>query len=294
MPQLQDSSHTTCVKPLKGEAKSARITIKSENPIYNKLRVLLVVSPQTRCYSPGITVAAKPCGSEIMVECSLLDENNSPLITCAYLCNHLTELEVIHVVYKSLNTKGINNILWELCEIKVWALGWRCWKWPIGNINTLEPRQDGRRFPDDIFKWIFLNEIIWISIKISLKFAPMGPINNIPALVQIMAWRRPGNKPLSEAMMVSFLTHICVTRPQWVNINWVIKAAAERSVKHLVSGRPIFSVMLNIILYTDCIPGLDEHHDVSYTVYWCYYVCSVVLLEAICWKSRYYYYYYYY
>ena len=39
----------------------------------------------------------------------------------------------------------------------------------------------------------------------------------IPALVQIMAWRRPGDKPLSEAMMVNLPTHICVTRPQWVN-----------------------------------------------------------------------------
>ena len=72
-------------------------------------------------------------------------------------------------------------------------------------------------FPD-IFKWIFLNEIIWISIKMSLKFVPRGPIDNIPALVQIMAWRRPGDKPLSEPMMVSSLTHICVTRPQWVNV----------------------------------------------------------------------------
>ena len=42
-------------------------------------------------------------------------------------------------------------------------------------------------------------------------------VNNTPALFQIMAWRRPGNKPLSEPMMVSLLTHICVTRPQWVN-----------------------------------------------------------------------------
>ena len=38
----------------------------------------------------------------------------------------------------------------------------------------------------------------------------------MPALVQIMAWRRPGDKPLSEPMMVSLPTHICVTRPQWV------------------------------------------------------------------------------
>ena len=45
----------------------------------------------------------------------------------------------------------------------------------------------------------------------------MGSINNIPALAQIMAWRRPGDKPLSEPMMVRLLTHLCVTRPQWVN-----------------------------------------------------------------------------
>ena len=67
--------------------------------------------------------------------------------------------------------------------------------------NSLRPRQNGCHFPDDIFKCIFLNEHVWISIKISLKFVPKGPINNIPALVQIMAWRRSGDKPLSEPMM---------------------------------------------------------------------------------------------
>ena len=84
-------------------------------------------------------------------------------------------------------------------------------------INTLRPRQNGRRFADDTFKRIFFNENIRILIKISLKFVPKGPINNNPTLVQIMAWRRPGDKPLSEPMMVNLLTHICVTRPQWVN-----------------------------------------------------------------------------
>ena len=69
-------------------------------------------------------------------------------------------------------------------------------------INTLRPRQNGRHFPDNIFKCIFLNENVWISIKISHKFVPMGPINNMPALDQIMAWRRPGGKPLSEPMIV--------------------------------------------------------------------------------------------
>ena len=86
----------------------------------------------------------------------------------------------------------------------------------VATFNTLRPNQNGRHFADDIFKCIFLNENAWISSKISLKIVPKGPINKIPALVQIMAWRRSGDKPLSEPMMVSLLTHVCVTRPQWV------------------------------------------------------------------------------
>ena len=86
------------------------------------------------------------------------------------------------------------------------------------NINTLGPRQNGRHFADDMCKCVFLNENVWIPIEISLKFVPKGSINNNPALFQIMAWRRPGDKPLSEPMMVGLPTHICVTRPQWVNI----------------------------------------------------------------------------
>ena len=66
-------------------------------------------------------------------------------------------------------------------------------------------------------KCIFFNENGYIFIKFSLKYVRKGPIDNNPALFQIMAWRRPGDKPLSEPMMDSLLTHICVTRPQWVN-----------------------------------------------------------------------------
>ena len=85
------------------------------------------------------------------------------------------------------------------------------------HLNTFRPTENGRHLADDIFKGIFLNENVWIPIKFSLKFVPTGPIHNIPALIQIMAWRRPGDKPLSEPMVVSLLTHICVSRPQWVN-----------------------------------------------------------------------------
>ena len=68
--------------------------------------------------------------------------------------------------------------------------------------NTLRPRQNGRHFPDDIFKCIFLDENVQIAHKIWLMFAPKIPINNIPELVQIMAWHRQGEKPFSESIMV--------------------------------------------------------------------------------------------
>ena len=57
---------------------------------------------------------------------------------------------------------------------------------------------------DDIFKCIFLNENNKIQIWISLKLVPRGPIENKLALVQVIAWRRTGDKPLPEQMMAQF------------------------------------------------------------------------------------------
>ena len=143
-------------------------------------------------------------------------------------------------------------------------------------INTLRPRQNGCHFADDTFKPIFLNENIRISPKISLKFVPKGPINNIPALVQIMAWRRPGGKPLFEAMVVSF------ARPQWVNkhhmtqtkhdkryntrsraahvmLTWYIQKAIELTIKK----SPIFAVMQTIK------PNEPKYYRFPNTFLWC-------------------------
>ena len=87
--------------------------------------------------------------------------------------------------------------------------------------NTLKLRQNGCHLADNIFKYIFLKENVWIWLKISQKFVTQVRINNIPALLQIMAWCWPGNKPLSEPVMVSLLKYICVTLPQCLsNSRW--------------------------------------------------------------------------
>ena len=103
----------------------------------------------------------------------------------------------------------------------------------------------------------FLNENVRISIKISLKFVPKGPINNNPSLVQIMAWRRLGDKPLSEPMMVSLLTYICVTRPQWVNLGsdvyewriiWLFLTYMFKVFEHAVSSTRLCMAPFHTVL----------------------------------------------
>ena len=57
---------------------------------------------------------------------------------------------------------------------------------------------------DDNVKCIFFNENDTILIWISLKFVPRCPIDNIPALVQVMAWHQTIDKPLHDPMLIEF------------------------------------------------------------------------------------------
>ena len=66
------------------------------------------------------------------------------------------------------------------------------------DVNTLRPRENYRHF-----KYIFLNKNAWILLKFSIFLNV--PIDNITSLVKIMVWRRPGDEPLSEPMMISLL-----------------------------------------------------------------------------------------
>ena len=88
-------------------------------------------------------------------------------------------------------------------------------------VDTLRPRQNSCIFQTTISD-AFLYENVWISIPISMKFVLGGPSNIFLALVQIMAWRQPGDKPLSGPMIVRLPTHICVALPQWVTLAIII------------------------------------------------------------------------
>ena len=138
-------------------------------------------------------------------------------------------LKVLEILSKLLNEMmvpqfALSNILINIQDKNIRKLGpyqsliFLCLVCTSVWVNSSPPRQNGCHFADDIFKWISLTENVSISMKISLNFVPRGPINNNPTLVQIVAWRWPGGKPLSEPMMVRLPMNICITWPQWVNI----------------------------------------------------------------------------
>ena len=156
--------------------------------------------------------------------------------------------------------------------------------WTGLKINSLRPRQNRRHFADDVFKCNFLNENVGIPINISLKFVPKGPINNIPALVQIMAWRCPGDKPLSEPMMVSVTTHICVTRPQLVNVQ---QQAARLYIGCFYDGTPLhwstvqhaYNAVTFLQNYRNRHPtaryGMSFVSSKAWPMFYMYYYCTV-------------------
>ena len=144
------------------------------------------------------------------------------------------------------------------------------WRTYASWVNTLRPRQMDAISQTTFSNAFFFNENVWIPIKFSLKFVPKGAINNIPAMVQIMAWRRSGDKPLSEPLMVRLLTHICVTRSQWVKdiLDWASSVIKGESVslmgteEWLVNSRIISSIGINPAFNMQCrfnIRWLEQH-----------------------------------
>ena len=131
--------------------------------------------------------------------------------------NHYIDACILYFILRRSSSYTV-QALWRhgISNPDQYYFRWWLIAWQHHTINTLRPRQNGHHFPTFSIasSWKKMYEF---SIKISLKFVLKGPINKMSALVQIMAWRRPGDKPLSEQMMVSLLMHICVTQPQWVN-----------------------------------------------------------------------------
>ena len=88
-------------------------------------------------------------------------------------------------------------------------------------VNSSLSEQNGRHFPRGICKCIYMKDKLCILIWIPLKFIPTVPVDNIVALLQIMAWCRTGDKLLSETMLTRLTYALCGIRRRWGKIRLV-------------------------------------------------------------------------
>ena len=117
----------------------------------------------------------------------------------------MLRLKLSHVSKRGLSSiQYVSRIIIPAIRTLLWLLWFSYWRF----FNTLKPRQI-----DHYFQTTFSNAFSWMKmykfrLRFHWSFFPKGPIKNMPVLVQIMASRRPSDKPLSEPMMVNLLTTI--------------------------------------------------------------------------------------
>ena len=180
-------------------------------------------SPQTICWSglpaeapyfePNVLRCYRPnCGHssdrKSRTSTPITTDYSKPIIQSWITLICSSSVSTVMPKYNNLTTYDIRiftKVVVDVLSLTAWLTHWGRDKMSVISQTTFSI-------------WFFLNENVWIPIKISLKVVPKGHMNHIPALVQIMVWCRPGDKPLSEPIMISLQTHICVFRPQWVNI----------------------------------------------------------------------------
>ena len=116
-------------------------------------------------------------------------------------------------------------------------------KSPCILFNILTPRQNGHRFADDIYKCIFLNANLWISIKLSLKFVPIIGSDNglaptrrplsVPMMVRSPMYIIYASLGLNELMLRSYpgsysIANYAIVDTHWIIHDWLIPKQRKR------------------------------------------------------------------
>ena len=117
----------------------------------------------------------------------------------------------LNLCWNIVNQTIRKKLQWNLNEIHTFSLKkihckmssgkWRPFCLGLNVLINSSPMDKMTTILADNFKCIFLNENDRIPISMSLKFVPRSPIDNKPALAQVMAWRWAGDKPLPELML---------------------------------------------------------------------------------------------
>ena len=112
------------------------------------------------------------------------------LVRC---CPLISPIQFDHKNNGTVNKPILYTRSWSVHTRMAWPTYVMSWA-----VNSSPPEENGRNFADDIFKYIFLNENVCILIRMSMNFVPNGLICNKSALVEVMACRMFGDKPLPQ------------------------------------------------------------------------------------------------
>ena len=139
----------------------------------------------------------------------------------SHLVSYFESCGVINKICEMISEQRKQNYFQHQQYVCWWRNAIGCWdifRRSVDHtfLNTLRPRQMAAVFPTK-----FSSTFSWTKM------------NNIQSLVQIIAWHLPGDKSLSEPMMVSLPTHICVIQPQWVK---TAGPALEGFINHNITG----------------------------------------------------------
>ena len=162
--------------------------------------------------------------------CALMTLHNHDHYSDVIMSTMLSQITSLTIVYSTVYlgaderkhqssallafVQGIHR--WPVNSPHKWPVTWKMFPFDDVIMMVVDALRPMGATPSAATQRIFFNWKFFILIQISLKYVPKGPINNNPALVQIMAWHRPGAKPLSEPMMVRLPMHICIPLHHWV------------------------------------------------------------------------------
>ena len=133
-------------------------------------------------------------------------DDQSTLVQVMAWCRQATSHYLSQCWPRSLLPYGVTtwaNVDPDLC----------CHMESLGPMSYLiSPGQNGRHFADHIFRCIFINEKFWLGIHWCLF------LRSNWALVQVMAWRRTGVKPIPEPMLAQFTDAYMRHKGRWVDM----------------------------------------------------------------------------
>ena len=142
-----------------------------------------------------------------------------PFVTLMYFLSIMNDLK--HISMSTLSNSFLSQRIIKKIELTYWIMNTRSikmWMFQNAAFNILKPRQDGQHLADDIFKFMFVNGEVAVTMFLMV---------HLTVIQQWFGWWLAAEQATNHYLdqwWSSSLTPICTTRPEWVN--WKVQSSA--------------------------------------------------------------------